>query len=306
MRKKCKPDPVLLPEEDTRRATRRLFAVYLFISGFALAFPFRPRAWPVLAAAHVAGILLLLQAGPGRALTAWIRLRLPRAAQVAGDWYALALIPALYTELAVLNVSVFNGRYFDPIIIRWEAALFGGQPFRELATTFPSLAISEPLHFAYLSYYLIIYGPPLYLYLRGRHAEQQHIVFALMLTFFAHYVFFIYFPVEGPRYRLPAPGGEIAEGLFYNVAHRVLEAGSARGAAFPSSHVAVSLVASACAFTMIPLAAPILLLLTSGLALGAVYGGFHYATDALLGFIFGLLLFALAPRLARRLSGTRS
>ncbi|MGQ0814797.1 MAG: phosphatase PAP2 family protein [Gemmatimonadota bacterium] len=292
-----------LTEATARRATRRLFAAYLFVSGLALAFPHRPAAWLPLALLHVLGIFVLMQVGPFRRIHTWSETRWPRASRIIGDWYALALIPALYTELAILNVSVFDGHYFDALIIGWEERLFGGQPFRELAQAFPNLALSELLHFCYLSYYIIIYAPPLYLYLNGKRAQQQQAVFALMLTFFAHYLFFIYFPVEGPRYLYAAPGGELTTGFFYNLAHQLLEAGSARGAAFPSSHVGVSVVATAFAFFAMPRLAPIVLFLTVGLGLGAVYGGFHYATDVVAGALFGLLLFALAPRIARWLGG---
>jgi membrane-associated phospholipid phosphatase len=43
----------------------------------------------------------------------------------------------------------------------------------------------------------------------------------------------------------------------------------------------------------------VLLVLSTGLAVGAVYGGFHYATDAVAGFLFGLLLVIAAPTVAR-------
>ena len=284
-----------ISDATTRRATRRLFAAYLFVAGCALAFPHRPAAWPLLALLHIAGIALLLYprllrraSAPGS-----------RAARILGDWYLLILIPLLYKELVVLNSSVFNGRYFDALILMAEQQLFGAQPSRELAQALPYLPLSEFLHFSYLSYYLIIYGPPIYLYLRGRREAHQQLVFTLTLAFFAHYVFFIYFPVQGPRYLFPAPGGPIAHGFFYNLAHSVLEAGSSRGAAFPSSHVGVSFAQTAFAFGALRKYAPLLLVLSSGLAVGAVYGGFHYATDVLCGLLYGLLLFAVAPRVAR-------
>jgi membrane-associated phospholipid phosphatase len=90
--------------------------------------------------------------------------------------------------------------------------------------------------------------------------------------------------------------------MFYQLAHRILEAGSSRGAAFPSSHVGVSFAQTAMCFVALRRWAPLLAVLSTGLAVGAVYGGFHYATDAVAGFAFALLLFFLAPRLARTLS----
>jgi membrane-associated phospholipid phosphatase len=285
-----------------RRALRRLFALYLFISGLALLFPHRPKAWLVLLVLHVFGIVLLLGIGPATIAQNWIAARWPRLAKFVSDWYVLGLMPALYTELAWLNVSVHNGRYFDDIILRWEEQLFGGQPSRELAAAMPWLPLSEFLHFSYIAYYLIIYGPFVLLYMRARRDDHQRAAFTIMLTFFAHYVFFIYFPVQGPRYLFPAPTGEIENGLMYQLAHRILEAGSSRGAAFPSSHVGVSFAQTALAFVLLKRWAPVLLVLSTGLAVGAVYGGFHYATDAVAGLVFGLLLFFLAPRVSRMLN----
>ena len=285
-----------------RRALRRLFALYLFISGLALLFPHRPKAWLVLLVLHVFGIVLLLGIGPATIAQNWIAARWPRLAKFVSDWYVLGLMPALYTELALLNISVHNGRYFDDIILRWEEQLFGGQPSRELAAAMPWLPLSEFLHFSYIAYYLIIYGPFVLLYMRARRDDHQRAAFTIMLTFFAHYVFFIYFPVQGPRYLFPAPTGEIENGVMYQLAHRILEAGSSRGAAFPSSHVGVSFAQTALAFVLLRRWAPVLLVLSTGLAVGAVYGGFHYATDAVAGLVFGLLLFFLAPRMARVLN----
>ena len=284
-----------------RRGLSRLFALYLFISGLALVFPYRPQGWWVLAVLHVCGIILLL-ATPAAAGSNRIAARWPRLAGFVSDWYVLGLMPALYSELALLNVSVHNGRYFDDLVLRWEEFLFGGQPSRELAAAMPWLPLSEVLHFSYIAYYLIIYGPFILLYMRGRRDDHQRAAFTIMLTFFAHYLFFIYFPVQGPRYLFPAPGGEIENGLMYQLAHRILEAGSSRGAAFPSSHVGVSFVQTALCFVLLKRWAPLLLVLSTGLAVGAVYGGFHYATDAAAGLAFGLMLFFLASGIARMLN----
>jgi membrane-associated phospholipid phosphatase len=278
-------------------AIRRLFAIYLAVAAVALLFPYHPPFWPVLLALHAIGVALMLSPS----MLGGFQRRFPRVSRVLADWYLLILVPGLYTELAVLNKSIFNGYYFDALIMSVEQHIFGSQPSRDLAHALPYLPLSEYLHFAYISYYFIIYAPPIILYLRGDRHRHQQLVFNIMLAFFAHYVFFIYFPVEGPRYIFPAPGGNLANGFFYNMAHRVLEAGSSRGAAFPSSHVGVSFAQTAFAFKVMPRFAPVLLILATSLALGAVYGGFHYGTDAICGFAFGLLLFVMAPRVARLL-----
>jgi membrane-associated phospholipid phosphatase len=274
----------------------RLFAGYLLVSATALFFPHRPPLWPLLLIVHVVLAMVVLRAAPLEPRLQLVEARFPRATALLGDWYPLLIMPLLYTELALLNVAVWNGRYFDPLIIGWEQTLFGGQPSMQLSRAFHFLPLSELLHGAYLSYYFIIYAPPLILYATGNREAQRTAVFAVMLTFFVHYLFFIFFPVQGPRYLFPAPDGDLARGPVYALTHRVLAAGSSRGAAFPSSHVAVAVTQSAFAFRLLPRWAPWLALMTLGLAVGAVYGGFHYATDAVAGLLLGLVLVAIAPR----------
>lgn len=287
-----------ISDDRTRWALRRLLAAYLTISGTALLFPHRPGEWWFLVILHGGGVLVLLQVAPFGEVFRKLARSWPRVATVVGDWYALAILPFLYAELTTLNRSVHDGRYFDGWVQGWELRLFGGQPSRDLAGAFPIPILSELLHFLYLSYYLIIFVPPLYLYFRGRSGDHQRVVFTLMLTFFGHYLFFVFFPVQGPRYLFPSPGGAMAQGPMYRVAHALLEAGSSQGSAFPSSHVGVAVVQAATSFLVWRGAAPTLVVASAGLAAGAVYGGFHYATDVVCGLVLGLALFAAAPRMA--------
>jgi membrane-associated phospholipid phosphatase len=282
----------------------RLFAVYLLAAVPALAFANRPSNWPLLLALHALVATALWPVPWLQRILAGASVRVQRTVRSVADWAPLLLIPFLYKELATLNSAVHGGTYFDETVIAWEQAVFNSQPSQDWAAAAPHLWLSEPLHAAYLSYYFIIIVPPLLLFMRGRTADFRAGVFALMLAFFAHYLFFIYFPVQGPRYLFPPPGGELANGFFHQLAHRVLEAGSAQGSAFPSSHVGVSVAQTLVVWRYLPRLTPVFALLTIGLALGAIYGGFHYAIDALAGLILGALAFGLAPRLRRAFSPT--
>jgi membrane-associated phospholipid phosphatase len=284
----------------------RLFALYMAVAAGALLFPGRPSAWPLLLAVHA---LVILAFWPMPAVDGALQRAAPglrRAVRAAADWAPLLLVPVLYSELAVLNRAVHGGRYFDDLVIGWEQAVFGGQPSRDWAAAQPELWLSEPLHLAYLSYYFIIFVPPLLLFLRGRRDAFRFGVLALMLSFFLHYLFFIYFPVQGPRYLFDPHGGILADGVFYRMAHAVLEAGSSQGAAFPSSHVGVSVTQTLVVLRFMPRMAPLLAVLTLGLALGAVYGGFHYAIDAVAGLALGAAAYALAGLLRRLLTPAAS
>jgi membrane-associated phospholipid phosphatase len=283
----------------------RLFAVYMTVAATALLFPHRPASWPLLLALHALVVIFAWPAPVARRAMQHAAPPARRGIRAVADWLPLLLIPLLYTELAVLNRAVHDGRYFDDLVIAWEQAIFGGQPSQEWAAAAPHLWLSEPLHAAYLAYYLIILGPPLILYLQGRTDHFRRVAFGVMLSFFAHYMFFIFFPVQGPRYLFPAPGGEIAAGPFYQLAHRILEAGSAQGAAFPSSHVGVSVTQTLLAVRFMPRLALPIALLTAGLAFGAIYGGFHYAIDAAAGLVLGVIVFFAAKPLYEFLARRR-
>ena len=283
----------------------RLFGAYLLVCIPALAFPHRPSSWPLLLALHAFAIALVWPLPAVRSFLMRLNEPAQRRTRAVADWAPLLLIPLLYKELAILNRAVHDGAYFDDMVIAWEQAIFRSQPSQEWAAAAPHLWLSEPLHAAYISYYLIIFTPPLLLFLRGRTADFRKAVFALMLAFFTHYVFFIYFPVQGPRYLFPAPSGELANGFFFQLAHRMLEAGSAQGAAFPSSHVGVSVAQTLVVWRYLPRLTPVFAVGTLGLALGAIYGGFHYATDAIAGLVLGVVAFVAAPVAWRWLTPAR-
>jgi membrane-associated phospholipid phosphatase len=278
-----------------RAPTNRLLAIYLVIAAPALLFAHRPSYGFALFALHLLLAAVTWGLPPFKASARWLDRRFPTTFQILADWYPILLIPLLYGELAILNTAIWNGHYFDAMIQSWDQALFGGQPSRELAIRFPNLVLSELLHGAYLSYYFIIIVPPLLLYATSRRRDQRSVVFVIMLAFVLHYVFFIYLPVQGPRYLFSPPDG--AAGPVFDLTHRVLEAGSSQGAAFPSSHLGVAVAQTAEAFRVLPGLAPVLALLTAGLGLGAVYGGFHYATDMIGGLILGGLAVLSAPRI---------
>jgi membrane-associated phospholipid phosphatase len=104
-----------------------------------------------------------------------------------------------------------------------------------------------------------------------------------MIAFYVCYAVFLFFPVAGPRYLFPMAENAataIAPAIF---THRLLEQGSAWGTAFPSSHVAVSLVAACEAWRFWRPLGAVLAPAAVLLAFGTVYGQFHYAVDALAG-----------------------
>lgn len=215
------------------------------------------------------------------------------------DWLPLLLGPFLYVELRWLIPGA--GRpHGDVIVMQWEHAIFGGNPSATWALAMPSLALSELLHFAYASYYALVLVPPIVLYARRRRDAFAATLLALTIVYAACFTTYLIFPVDGPRYLVGpahAPEGPVRAFVLH-----LLESGSSRGTAFPSSHVAASVVSALCALTFQRRLGVVVSVLTVGLAVGTVYGGFHYGVDALAGAALGALCWLGARTAWRALS----
>ena len=266
-------------------------------------------AWNALRAGQSGASALLVAHLAGCVLAVFLATRDVRDERGPGvlrtlrDWAPLLAVPLLYTELPTL-IAGAESRFHDQLVQQWESALFGASPAHVAAGRFAWTGLSELLHLGYLSYYLIIYAPPLWLYLRGERRNFELTVTALAIAFTGCFVVFVYFPVAGPRYLWSAPPG-IPDGPVRRAAVWVLANGSSKGAAFPSSHVAVAVVQSLMMFRHHRRAGLLISIASLLLALGAVYGGFHYGIDVLAGAATGVVV-AAAVVVSARVTGAES
>jgi membrane-associated phospholipid phosphatase len=266
-----------------------LLVVYLTVTGILLVFG-RSRVTPGAMILHFAVLAAI-------AATTWLTI-VPRWLRL---WAPLIVLVFLYTEVPVLIDAAGHGRLFDMKVIQWERAIFGSQPALDWAARWSSRIGSELLHAAYLSYYAIIFSVPGALYVTSRKTEFAEATFVLMLTFVACFACYIVFPVAGPRYLWASPA-TVSTGPIRAAVVWLLEARSSRGTAFPSSHVAVAVTQSILAVRYFGRRGLVITALTLGLAMGAVYGGFHYAIDVLAGALFGGILTIGGLQRAQRLA----
>jgi membrane-associated phospholipid phosphatase len=204
------------------------------------------------------------------------------------EFYPLVLAPALYTHVGLVNSAAAVSH--DALVQGWEQALFSGQPALAWIRSLPSPAWSTLMHAAYLSYYLILPGAALGLWLSRRRDAARRTLLLMMVAFYACYAIFFFFPVAGPRYLFPHARNAATAVPLAAFANRLVAGGSAWGTAFPSSHVAVSMVAAVCALRAWRPLGAVLLPAALLLALATVYGQFHYAVDAVAGCLLGALI----------------
>lgn len=236
--------------------------------------------WQWLLAAHALIVTLVLLAARAR--------RAGSFGRFLGDWYPMLLLPALYGEIGVLTLDA--GFQNDLLIQQLEAWVFGSQVSYRWIRETASPIFSWILHACYLAYYPILYASPFGLWMIGRRDASRHTIFAVMATFYLCYVAFLFFPVAGPRYAFDAANNVATDVWPARFAAWLLDRGDSWGAAFPSSHVAASVVATGMALRYWRALGLVLLPFTAGLILAVVYGQFHYAVDALAGLIVAALM----------------
>jgi membrane-associated phospholipid phosphatase len=308
------------------RTTMKLFRQYTFVDyatqGYFLFVGLlillfhndKLRAWGWLTVAHAIGILLV------HALL-WLHARKPAAEplNLLRHLYPILLYVFFFAETGWLN-RMFVRDFQDPMVIRWEQALFGGQPGVTFMQRFPHLWFSEILYAAYFSYYLMIVGVGVLLFGKNRQGLFQYLS-VLSFVFYVCYTTYIFLPVAGPRlfldqfpeYRLPAELYALAPGAYYPVAVQsgpffllmrfIYDVFESPGATFPSSHVAAALCTLYFSYRFLPRVFPLHAVLVVLLCLSTVYGRYHYAVDVLAGLLtagvlvpFGnFLYFRIAP-----------
>jgi hypothetical protein len=227
--------------------------------------------WVLLANALTA-LLIWLLARPGLGVVG----------RALREIYPILLLVALYSAIDLLNGGGAVPVH-DALVQQWEEALFGFQPARDWWRTAPSAFWSTVFHGAYFAYYLIIPLPVGWFAWKGDLPALRRTVLYVTVTFVACYLAFVFFPVAGPYYEFARPTGAFVQNPMARLVYDVLSSGSAYGAAFPSSHVAATVTATAAAMMGSRRLGWLLVVPTALLTVGVVYCQMHYAVDAIAG-----------------------
>ena len=258
----------------------------------------------------------------------WGRFRV--AVMTAALWAVYRMVPCRLTLLCrvVLQLALLSWWYpdtfdlnrifpnLDPVFAGLEQSVFGFQPALVFARACTSPVFSELMYMGYSSYFLLIAVVALYYFFR-RYQEFERTSFVILASFFAFYIIFVALPVTGPQYYYLAAGlDNIAQGTFppvgdYFATHdQMMEmpgwkdgafyqfmlhahsAGERPTAAFPSSHVGVTLIMLLLAWRsgsrrLFGFVLVMFLLM----CLATVYIRAHYAIDVVAGIGVGVLFY---------------
>jgi len=227
-----------------------------------------------------------------------------------GRWYALIriaypviLLTFFYRTTGGLMFLVFD-QFYDWQLTSFEKALFGVNPTLYIDRHWLNAWTNEIFSFCYFSYYFMIPVFVLVLFVKKHYETIKSILTAACLTFFFSYLLFFLYPIEGPRWHFAGQYvNQIESPLFRGLVEVVIDKGAVRGGCMPSSHFGVALVILMYCFKYYRRAGWLLLPINVGLAIGTVWGRFHYVSDVvaggLLGLAFVLVVWKHYPRWSR-------
>jgi membrane-associated phospholipid phosphatase len=209
-----------------------------------------------------------------------------RAQQFARHWYPLPLYIFFFEELQGLVHAIFPG-WFDRWLISFDYNFAGVHPAAWLAG-FATPALNDFMQFSYMTYFLFLVILPAILYVQNQRTAFWAVMASTAIAHYSVYVIAVLFPVESPYFALaslhlaPLTGGALTATIQF-----IERFGRVHGAAFPSAHVAGSMVALLAARRYKPWLFWICLPLFLSMCVATVYGRYHYLADVLAGIAVG-------------------
>lgn len=221
-------------------------------------------------------------------------------------FYIQAFYVLFFKESIALSQLFYGGRSFDTVFASIDYAIFHSQPsvhFHKMVPNNPY--ITELFFLGYFFYYALVMAGWWVLYFQNRKSEALHALQVVTIAFFIHYIFYIFFPVKGPKFFFPELYAtwysEFNGFLITDFMKGVFNTINIGGAAFPSSHVALSLISLLLNFRYNRFLGFIFLPLTLLLYASTIFIYAHYVIDVVGGLISGLILYFAVPVMIRKM-----
>ena len=216
-----------------------------------------------------------------------------RAWEFAHDWLPAVFFLTVFEEVSFLSLALRRD-WQNPQLIAFESLLFTVPPMLWMHERAASWLV-EFLEFGYFAFY------PLYPAVGGLFwawRERPGFVQAfrrltdsLSIGYVVCYVTYLLFPTQSPANRLGVQQVASAHGgPFQFMVHSIQSRGGVHGNAFPSAHIMLAFVVLVFAYRFLPRVAPWLLIPILLMCVGAVYDGYHYASDVVAGALVGIFV----------------
>ena len=214
----------------------------------------------------------------------------------ARHWYPLPLYVFFFEELQSLVHAIWPG-WFDAYLLAFDHALFRADP-SVWFSQFSSPGLNDFMQFSYMTYFLYLVILPAILYASRESASFRTVMVSTALAHYSVYVIAVLFPIESPYYSLASLNRVALAGGYCTALIGMIEHfGRVHGAAFPSAHVAGSMVAILASWRYRRWLFWLCLPFFASMCLATVYGRYHYVADVLAGLLVGTFGFKLGTSL---------
>jgi membrane-associated phospholipid phosphatase len=244
----------------------------------------RVEHWPLYVAWNICAIavVLLLARKQGRG-PGWA---------FAHNWLPAIFFISVFEEISYLSLSL-RGDWQSAHIIAFESLLFAVPPAIWMHQRAAAWMV-QFLEFGYFAFYPLypVVGGLLWAW-RGRPPFTiafRRLTDALSVGYLICCTTYLLFPTRSPANSLGVQqfGGQ--GGLFQSLVQLIQNHAGVHGNAFPSAHIMLAFVVLIFCYRFLPRLAPWLLFLVVLMCFGAVYDGYHYASDVMVGAMLGIVV----------------
>lgn len=213
--------------------------------------------------------------------------------------YPIVFYTFVFKEINEI-MNVLFPFWLESHLIQWDLALFGTYPTVWLQQ-FHGPFLNELMAFAYGSYYLLFPLTAITLCFQKSKKLFRSFIFSLSFTLYTSYFAFLFLSARGPRETLKGiqTPPEIT-GIFGRMVDMVQANVAISGAAFPSAHVTAAWIILIYLYKYRPWLGWLNFPITVGLTFSTVYLGYHYAVDAISGFLIFFLVYPLGRFLEKK------
>jgi membrane-associated phospholipid phosphatase len=202
--------------------------------------------------------------------------------------YPVLLFGLFYRTMGGLVFLFFDG-FLDWQLTTFERLIIGVNPTLYIDQHLLNVWLNELFSFCYFSYYFMVPVLLLLLFRVRKYDAMKQSLTAICVAFFMSYVLFTLYPIEGPRWFFVNEFANTIDGpVFRPLTQMVIDNAAFHGGCMPSSHVAVALVVMLAGFKHLRKLGWVLVPVNIGLAIGTVWGRYHYISDMFVGAAIGI------------------
>ena len=207
---------------------------------------------------------------------------------------------AIYTNLHD-TIHFVNPHDVQHWFLRADIWLFGVEP-TIWAQQFYRPWLTELLSFCYAAYLPLTILIPVILFAQRKDLEARKTMLGIVLCFYCGYIFYILFPAVPPRLAIANLYTHDFEGGYLLAAQRAMVSisESSSRAAFPSLHIAITILTLTYAFQFVRKLFWFLLPLGMGLLTATIYLRHHYAVDLIAGVPLSIFAYRYSPAIEHK------